>query len=200
MKKIIVGLDFDGVVAYNPARLARFPISFVKKRILGIQNVSFFVPKTPWQRSLWALGHETSVFPAKGASLLRRLTHEGTIEAHLVTARFGFLEEHLLRFLDRWNLRDAFTTITLNTREEQPHEYKARIVGEKKFDYYVEDNWDIVSYINATKAKTHVHWIYNLFDRGREYGYKYPYLEKSLERIVDPDKINPDRIGVKAQP
>ena len=183
-KKIVVGFDFDGVVAYNPARLARFPISLIKHAICKKNTVSFFVPKTPLQRSLWALGHETSVFPAKGASLLRHLSHEGVIEAHLVTARFGFLEEHLLRFLDRWDLRDAFSTITLNTREEQPHEYKARIVHEKKFDYYIEDNWDIVSHMNATKGKTQVHWIYNLFDRGREYPHKHPYLEKALTAIM----------------
>ena len=41
MKKIIVGLDFDGVVAYNPARLARLPIAVIKRYILGIDKVSF---------------------------------------------------------------------------------------------------------------------------------------------------------------
>lgn len=183
-KPIIVGFDFDGVVAYNPARLARLPISLIKHALFKKNTVSFFVPKTPLTRTLWALGHESSVFPAKGATLLRQLTHDGVIEAHLVTARFGFLEQHLLRFLDRWNLRDSFKTITLNVREEQPHEYKARIVKEKKFDFYIEDNWDIVSHINKQKGHTQIHWIYNLFDRGKGYPHKYPYLEKALAAIV----------------
>lgn len=192
-KKFIVGLDFDGVVAYNPARLARFPISFVKRRIFGIHKVSFFVPKTPWQRTLWALGHETSVFPAKGATLLRDLTKQGVIEAHLVTGRFGYLEDHLQRFLRLWNLHDVFTSVTLNTKEEQPHRFKERVVRAKKFDFYVEDNWDIVDHLSQENIKTQVHWIYNLFDRGRSYAYKYPYLEKSLESITALHKI-------KAQP
>lgn len=188
-RKIVVGFDFDGVVAYNPVRLARLPISIVKRHIFGVQNVSFFVPKNPLQRYLWALGHETSIFPAKGASLLRKLTREGVIEAHLVTARFGFLEANLLRFLDKWDLRDSFTSITLNTREEQPHEYKAGIIRAKKFDYFVEDNWDIVSHLVRKTSPTRVHWIYNLLDRKREYPHKYPYLEKSLERIIGLEKI-----------
>lgn len=183
-KKIVVGFDFDGVIAYNPARLARFPISYIKRHVLGIKKVSFFVPKTPLERSLWALGHETSMFPAKGASLLRTLTQNGTIEAHLVTARFGFLENHLLQFLDRWNLRSSFTTITLNTKEEQPHIYKERIVSTKKFDYYVEDNWDIVSHLRASHCKTQVHWIYNILDRNRAYPYKHAYLEEALRAII----------------
>lgn len=183
-KRIIVGLDFDGVVAYNPVRLARFPISYIKRHVLGIKKVSFFVPKTPFERWLWALGHETSMFPAQGASLLRTLTQNGTIEAHLVTARFGFLEQQLYQFLDRWDLRRAFTSITLNTKEEQPHTYKARIVSSKKFDYYIEDNWDIVEHLHALHLKTQIHWIYNILDRNREYPMKHPYLKHALEDIV----------------
>lgn len=182
-KKCVVGLDFDGVVAYNPARLARLPISLFKRHVLGITQVSFYVPKTPIMRGLWALAHETSVFPALGTSRLRELAARGVIEAHLVTARFGFLEDHLLQFLDRWNLREVFSSITLNTREEQPHRFKARMIREKKFQYYVEDNWDIVDHLNHGKS-AEIHWIYNILDRRREYPYKYPYLEKSLERIV----------------
>ena len=183
-KKIVVGLDFDGVVAYNPARLARLPIAVIKRHILGIHKVSFFVPQNDWQRDLWALGHETSVFPALGASTLRQLVRDGRVEAHLVTARFGFLEGHLLRFLDRWQLRDIFATVTLNKKEEQPHLFKERIIRVKKFHYFIEDNWDIVDHLNHGKTQTQIHWIYNLFDRGREYPHKHPYLKKALETIV----------------
>lgn len=198
-KKIVVGLDFDGVVAYNPARLARFPISFVKRYVCGIQHVSFFVPKTPFERVVWALGHETSMFPAKGVGLLRTLVSDGIIEAHLVTGRFGYLEPHLLRFLKLWKLTNVFRTITLNVHEEQPHEYKSRVVTKKKFDYYIEDNWDIVHHLHKKKITTEVHWIYNLFDRGRAYEYKYPYLGKSLEHMLALNKLIPNRFGVKAK-
>lgn len=183
-KPIVVGFDFDGVIAYNPVRLARLPISFVKQRILGIKKVSFFVPRTPLEKSLWALAHESSVFPARGAAMLRTLTKEKKIEAHLVTGRYGFLEENLLRFLRRWDLIDCFTTITVNIKEEQPHEFKERVLRKNKFAYYVEDNLDIVKHLSSKQLKTQIHWIYNIFDRTNPYANKYPYLEKSLERII----------------
>lgn len=183
-KKIIVGLDFDGVVAYNPARLARLPISLVKKHILKTHDVTFFVPKTPLQRSLWALAHESSLFPAKGASMLRQLTANGTIEAHLVTSRFSFLEPNLYAFLKRWNLLSCFTSITLNTKEEQAHLYKEKVIRTRKFDHFVEDNWDIVEHLHASRLKTDIHWIYNILDRRRVYPLKHPYLEHALESIV----------------
>lgn len=184
MKKIVIGLDFDGVVAYNPARLARFPISFIKRHVLGVKKVQFFVPKTQLQRTVWALGHETSMFPSYGASLLRELTHDGLVEAHLVTARFGYLENGLYAFLQRWDLLDCFRSITLNKNEEQPHEFKERIVKAKKFVYYIEDNWDIVSHLSHRQVHTDIHWIYNLFDRATPYAHKFPYLYASLRSIA----------------
>ncbi len=190
-KPIVVGFDFDGVVAYNPARLARYPISFIKQNILGIHTVSFFIPKNGIERAFWSLAHESSMFPALGVTHLRHLVSEGVIEAHLLTSRFGFLEPNLRRFLRFWNLSNVFTSVTLNTREEQPHLFKERIIRAKKFEYFVEDNWDIVSHLAANLPRrqkgtrlTTVHWIYNIFDRNQPYPHKYPYLEKSLEHIV----------------
>jgi hypothetical protein len=183
-RKIIVGLDFDGVVAYNPARLTRLPIALIKKHLLGIHNVSFFVPKTPLQRGLWALAHESSMFPSRGAQLLRDLTSQNVIEAHLVTSRFAFLEQNLYQFLNRWNLRQCFTSITLNKREEQPHKYKERVIRKMKFDYFLEDNWDIVAHLSSAVTDTEIHWIYNLLDRNRVYPTKHPYLEHALQDII----------------
>lgn len=182
--KIVIGLDFDGVVAYNPARLARFPISYIKQQFFGEKKIHFFVPKTNVEKALWALAHETSMFPAFGASLLRELTKSGAVEAHVVSARFGYLEPGISRFLRFWDLRDCFASVTLNIKEEQPHLFKERIIREKKFAYYVEDNWDIVSHLARQSLNTEVHWIYNLFDRTKPYDTKYPYLQKSLERII----------------
>ena len=140
--------------------------------------------KTPLQRSLWALAHESSLFPAKGASLLRALTSERVIEAHLVTSRFSFLEPNLYTFLERWNLLSCFTSITLNTKEEQAHLYKEQVIRKLKLDHYVEDNWDIVEHLHGSHLKTNVHWIYNILDRTRVYPMKHPYLEHALKSIV----------------
>jgi len=188
-KPIRVGFDFDGVIAYNPARLARLPVSFVKRYVLGVRTDRFFVPKNSAERALWALAHESSMFPSYGITRLRHFVRSGRIEAHVVTSRFGFLEPNLRRFLAFWDLSDVFSSVTINYKEEQPHEFKARMIRAKKFSYFVEDNWDIVSYLATKKLPTEIHWIYNLIDRTKSYQYKYPYLAKSLERIVGPKKI-----------
>lgn len=182
-KKIIVGLDFDGVVAYSPLRLLRLPVALVKRHVLGIHTTQFWVPKTPLEKQMWSLAFSTSVFPARGTGLLAQLVADGTIEAHLVTARFSFMQDALHDWIDRQGMRRVFSSITVNTKNEQPHRFKERIIKTKRFDYFIEDNLDIVEHVSG-RTKTKIFWIYNLFDHFVRYPDKFPYLEKALQGVV----------------
>lgn len=182
-KKIVVGLDFDGVVAYNPARIFRLPIALVKKHLLGIKGTSFYVPHGKLAQAIWTLMFSSSVVPAKGVGLLRKLVDSGTIEAHLVTGRFSFMEGQLERWLRGWRMDKIFASITTNSRDEQPHLFKEQVIKRRRFDYYIEDNLDIVRYLTK-KTKTKIFWIFNILDRTQFYPSKYPFLEKALEAIT----------------
>ena len=183
-KKVLrVGFDFDGVIAYFPLRIVRAPISFVKKKIFKVKKLTFFYPKSPLERFIWVLLHDTSTFPAKGINLFRAAVERGEIEAHLVTARYSFLDTHLDRWLNKHQLKGFFTSISINEKNEQPHLFKERMVNKMKFDYFVEDNMDIVEHLSK-KTSTKVYWIYNIVDRTHPYPYKFPYLGKALESIL----------------
>src|SRR3989344_3142446 len=103
-KKIKVGLDFDGVTAYNPFRVIRYPITYFKRNILGIKKLSFWYPQRRWQQIFWIILHESSVFPANGVDLLKELVEEGRGEAHLISARYSFLDDNLQKWLHRHKL------------------------------------------------------------------------------------------------
>jgi uncharacterized HAD superfamily protein len=187
-KKIKIGLDFDGVVAYNPARVIRAPITYFKREILGIKKLEFYVPKTSAERFIWALLHESSIFPAPGSGRLKQLARRDDLEFHLVTARFKYLQGSVDRWLRRFGLYDVFTGIHLNLQDKQPHLHKLEMMEKLKLDYFVEDNWDIVSYVQE-KTATSVFWIYNITDRGYRYPHKFPYLDKALIEIQKQLKI-----------
>lgn len=182
-KRIVIGVDFDGVVAYNPFRVIRAPIAYVKKNILGIKKTKFYIPQSSLEKILWIILHESSVFPANGVELLRELVEQDIVEAHLVTARFHFLQDRLYRWLRRYDLERVFASITVNERDEQPHLYKERVVTSKRFDYFIEDNLDIVAHLAKT-TETDILWIYNLLDRFHPYEKKFPYLKQALEHIM----------------
>lgn len=188
-RKIKVGLDFDGVVAYNPFRVIRAVMSFLKRDLLGMKKLKFWYPQKRWEQIFWIVVHQSSIFPARGVDLLETLVKEGKIEAHLVTARYSFLDNHLYNWLKKYKLTHIFKTITLNKHDEQPHIFKEKMIEEFKLDYFIEDNLDIVKYLHtrqetASMKHTKIYWIYNILDRFVDYPHKFPYLEKALEEIV----------------
>lgn len=185
-RKIIVGLDFDGVVAYNPFRLVRAPWAFLKSNILGVRRLSFYYPKNTPAKFIWKVMHDSSVFPAKGKNLLSDMVNTGKIQAHLISGRYSFLDNHLYQWLDRYEMRRVFKSVNWNREDKQPHVFKEEMIKRLNLDYFVEDNWDIADYLNNSrkfKKRVKIFWIYNLFDRLRSYKHKYPYLEKALKEI-----------------
>jgi uncharacterized HAD superfamily protein len=181
MKKrtIRIGLDFDGVVAYNPFRIIRAPITYVKRHVFKIRKLTFYVPKSPIERFVWTIVHESSMFPAIGIQRLKEMAAHNNIEFHLVTARFHFLQQNVDNWLKRNGLTESFTGLHLNIHDKQPHIHKLEMIEELQLDYFVEDNWDIVSFVNG-KTKSKIFWIYNITDSRYQYQFKYPYLDKAL--------------------
>jgi hypothetical protein len=182
-KVVRIGVDFDGVVAYNPFRLIRAPVKWFKKRFLGISKTTFFVPKTPAERLIWIIIHESSFFPARGTKLLNGLATNPSYEFHLVTGRYGFLKNNLMKWLKRYHLDATFKTININENCEQPHIFKDKMINKLKLDAFIEDNLDIVRYLE-NKSKTKILWIFNIFDRKQVYPHKFPYLESALKNII----------------
>lgn len=185
-KPIRVGFDFDGVVAYNPLRTLRLPMMIVSRLFSSNkkEKVHFPYPKSRFVRFLWEQAHKTSFFPAPGFESLKNLLAAGHIEGHIITGRYAFLNDELYDWLTRNEIANLFTTIHVNMKDEQPHIFKDRMIRALDLDYYVEDNWDIVDYLNSKKHKTEIHWIYNLIDRFTPYEHKHPYLGKFLDEIT----------------
>lgn len=181
--KIKVGFDFDGVIAYNPLRIARFPIVYAKRKLFGVREMKFYYPKYWWQKVFWVILHKSSVFPAKGVTLLKKAVEEGYIEAHLVTGRYRFLDKDLQDWLDKHRLKNVFTTINVNKDNEQPHLFKEKMIRKNNFDFFIEDNWDIVKYLSQ-KNITKMYWIYNIIDRRIIYKNKFPHLEKAIQEFI----------------
>lgn len=181
-RPIKVGIDFDGVLAYNPFRVIRAPVTYVKRRFFGMKKTHFHIPKTRLEQAIWGILHESSVFPAQGVGLLQELIGKNLIEAHLLTARYSFLEKNLMDWLARYRMTHLFRTININRLDEQPHMYKERMIKALGFDIFIEDNWDIVEHLQG-KTGTKVYWIYNITDKSQAYPHKYPYLEKALRDV-----------------
>lgn len=183
-----IGLDFDGVVAYNPFRIIRAPIKFVKRKFLGVKSLTFFVPKNGFERWMWTIVHESSVLPGIGLGKVHNLTAMPQVELYLVTARYGFLRKNLFAWLERHKLTDCFKEIVVNERTIQPHLYKEEEARRLKLDYFVEDNYDIVTHM-STRVPTKVLWIYNLLDKQRPFPHKFSNIGNAIDYIIEDLKL-----------
>jgi len=179
-KKLRVGFDLDGVLLYNPARIVRPIIVFLKKIFLKKEADKFHYPKTRLQKFVWLLFHKVVFGPALGYDQLKQMLKTKKIKAYIITGRNESLEDDFNRWIKKLDAKKYFSGCYFNNNNEQPYLFKERMISKLKLDLYIEDNWDIVSYLNS-KAK--VYWIYNILDRGKKYPNKFPSLNSVITKI-----------------
>lgn len=185
MKKQIlkVGFDLDGVLLYNPVRVVRPIIYFVKKSLLKRDTDKFYYPKNPLEKLLWKVIHHTSLWPAPGRERLLKLIKDKKIKAYIVSARYELLRDDFKKWVKIIDPKKTFSGYFFNNKNEQPQVFKEKMVKRLDLDVFVEDNWDIVKKLNGRRQKTKIYWIYNILDRSIDYRHKYPSLKRALEEI-----------------
>jgi len=191
MKKQIlkVGFDLDGVLLYNPARIARPVIVFMKKIFLKKEADRFHYPKTKIQKLIWLIFHKVVFGPALGYDELKKLIKSKKIKAYIITGRNESLKKDFKKWLVKLEANKYFSGSYFNDKNEQPFLFKERMIRKLKLDIYVEDNWDIVFYLNSILDKSEqnsrikIYWIYNIFDRLKKFPNKFPSLDSVIKKI-----------------
>jgi len=178
-KPLRIGFDLDGVVLYNPARIIRRPVTMIKHLIVPKKEKQFYIPHSKPEKALWHMLHWSSFMVSPGFETIQAMARKGLIEPYIVTARYSFLRKDFEYWAKRLNFRVHFKGHFMNDKDEQPHEFKERMVKELKLDMFVEDNLNIVEHLNKTTS-CEVLWIYNIFDTFVPYKHKYPTLKKAL--------------------
>ncbi|PIQ73149.1 hypothetical protein COV58_04090 [Candidatus Roizmanbacteria bacterium CG11_big_fil_rev_8_21_14_0_20_36_8] len=183
-KPLKIGFDLDGVLLYNPARVFR-PITLAVKYLINPEKVCkthFYYPKTTLEQLIWRLVHLSSFKMAKGLDEIKQLVEDGKIEAYIVTSRYDCLKGDFTWWIKRMNAKRYFKGVFHNKNNMQPHLFKVKKLKELKLDYFVEDNWDIVSNITKQTNTTGL-WITNNLDKGISYPHKFMSLKDAVNFI-----------------
>ncbi|MFA6814659.1 MAG: hypothetical protein WCR60_03895, partial [Patescibacteria group bacterium] len=112
------------------------------------------------------------------------------IEPYLITGRFGHLQKDYLKWKEKMNADQLFVKNFMNDNDEQPHLFKERLIKELKLDVFIEDNWDIVQYLDrrlnnskSTKKSTKIIWLTNIMDFRIDYHDKVKSLHDALKIV-----------------
>lgn len=185
-KKIKIGFDLDGVILYNPSRFFRSLISRSKKaHLFPRKELEFYHPSSNLENLLWILVHKSSFKLAGGFSDLEKLVldPDNKLEVYIVSARFSCLKNDAAKWQKVFNRKNIFKAVYFNDHDEQPHFFKKRMIEELKLDYFVEDNWDVASYLANNQKKVQIWWLSNLLDRAIEYPYKFFSFKAVVSKI-----------------
>jgi len=189
MKKQIlkVGFDLDGVLLYNPARIARPIIVFLKRIFLKKEVDKFHYPKTNLQKLVWLTFHKIVFGPAAGYDQLKKLIISKKIKAYLITGRNESLKDDYNRWMKKLEAKKYFAGCYFNDKNEQPYLFKEKMIKKLNLDIYVEDNWDIISYLKSKikDQRSKIFWIYNIFDKNIKYKHKFSSLEKVVQKLKE---------------
>lgn len=184
-KKVLrVGFDLDGVILYNPARVVRPIISLVKRLFLTKRKLAFYYPRSPIEKWMWKQLHRSSIFIAPGMDDIKKLVKEKKIKAYIVTARYGFLGGDFIKWVKENGIDHIFDGVYYNKDDEQPHLFKEMMIKKLNLDMYVEDNFDIVNYLEKMSKQTKIVWIYNIFDHFLSHPHKFPSLKRAVQSII----------------
>ena len=181
-----VGFDLDGVILYNPARVARPILAFLSNQVLHKQKKEFYIPKTPFAEWFWQMLHKTSLTPSPAYKSVQKLISEGKIEAYLITGRYHTLESDFDHWLDKLDARSYFQSCVYNKDNEQPHIFRKRMIEMFGVNIFIEDNWDIVRLLNENSGRKKpltVLWVTNFLDQFIPYPYKYFSLKGAVEYV-----------------
>ncbi|MDA1316894.1 MAG: hypothetical protein O3B87_02610, partial [bacterium] len=151
-KPLKIGFDLDGVLLYNPARIFR-PITLAVKKIMGgteKKELHFYYPHSPIEQLMWKMVHWSSMFIAPGFEDIKKLADEGRIEPYIITSRYQCLTNDFDWWLKRMNAKKYFKGTYHNKENVQPHVFKEQMINKLNLEYFVEDNFDIVSHITKT--------------------------------------------------
>ena len=183
-----VGFDLDGVLLYNPARIARPIIVFLKKIFFKKEVDKFHYPKTNFQKLIWLMFHKIVFGPALGYDQLKKLIKLKKIKAYIITGRNESLKDDFNQWIIKLEANKYFSGSYFNDKNEQPYLFKEKMIRKLKLDLYVEDNWDIVQYISSKSKiqnpKLKVFWIYNILDKRIKYTYKFSSLKEVIKKLL----------------
>jgi len=182
-KPLRIGFDLDGVLLYNPLRIGRMPVTYIKRKFFNERKTHFHIPHGKIEEGIWSILHLSSMFLVDGLSPIDTLIKQNKVEAYVVTARYNFLQPNTRFWFNRLRKKHNFKDLIANTDDQQPHLYKEKILNRLKLDIFVEDNWDIVDYLHP-KVSTKIFWIYNIVDRNISYPTKFPSLKQATTAIT----------------
>lgn len=154
-----IGFDLDGIFIKGPPLIPKKIIErLYKERDHGV--LLYRIPGKLEQklRKLSHLGLLRGPIK-KNLEFLKSNSKGKNHDFFLISSRFGFLKKQTEKLIAKHSLDVAFEKLNFNYQNEQPHEFKSRVVKEKKLDRYIDDDLSLIKYLAKNNPGIIFYWL-----------------------------------------
>lgn len=142
----IIALDLDGVIIGRPPCISKSVIEYLY-RDHSKKNLSYRFPSF-LEQQIRKLSH----LPFVRSPMTENLELVKDLDLNknqllVISGRFGFLKDLTYRWLDKYQIREKFKQVYLNTDNLQPHLFKEKMLSKIKVDLFVDDDFETLTYL-----------------------------------------------------
>lgn len=155
-----IGFDLDRVFINYPPLIPPSLIDWLYQNHQS-KKLSYRFPHSSLERLFRRLTHFYLLRPKieKNIHLIQnfpRNPHHHSL--YLVSSRYQFLEDLTNKILKRYDLTPFFSSIHLNTKNEQPHFFKKRIINKLQLNLFIDDDLELLGYLKKHCPKIKLLW------------------------------------------
>lgn len=161
-KKIKIAFDLDGVIIDKPPFVPSWLIErFV--RVKKNKELAYRFPICKVEQFIRRLSHMPLFRPAIKGNLefIKKLSKKKNIKLYIISSRYSFLKNRTFQWLKENKIENCFAAIYLNSKNEQPHIFKERIIKKIGVDIFIDDDLPLVEYLKNRVQETEAYCFKN---------------------------------------
>lgn len=154
-----IAFDLDRIFINYPPLVPPPVIDWFYKNHRG--GLSYNIPRSYPSKFLRRLTHVSVLRPQirNNIAFLRYFAQQSPSHTLLlISSRYQFLEKLTRKLLDKNGMSNLFSNIYLNTKDEQPHLFKEKIIKSRSIDLFIDDDLLLLKYLQKTCPKTKLIW------------------------------------------
>lgn len=153
-----IGFDFDKVFVDYPPLIPDFVIDRLYKN--KDKKLSYRFPGKIEQQIRIASHHPLLRPPIKNnIKSLENIIKDKKYEIYLISSRFSFLKKRTQQWFEENKINSLFKHIYFNFDNEQPHEFKNKMIQSLHINRYVDDDLDTLNYLALKNKDIVFFWI-----------------------------------------
>ncbi len=155
-----IGFDFDRVLVNYPPFVPAWLIDWLYRRH-DKKTLTYRIPHSKTEQTLRKISHFHLFRPkiSTNTNFIYELhQNHKHHNLYLISSRYKFLEKITHKLLRRYHLADVFSSVNLNTKNEQPHLFKEKAIKRLKINLYIDDDLDLLKHLHKTCPKTKFFW------------------------------------------